>query len=162
MPSPARQHRTSLPSFADPSNSRLCSSGTGTSARARARQCWDSTPLGGHSTLNTGPRVTGDNHNQCYQARGAKSGHLVMKCSHESSAAWSLQSTIEECTITFRVLHGPSCSQCSVSMSQKVTHIMSGPLELLSLIMVFSYSNLSCITQSRPRCRRRSRAFLSS
>lgn len=67
-------------------------------------------PLGGHSTLNTGPRVTGDN--QCYQARGAKSGHLVMKCSHESSAAWSLQSTIEECTITFRVLQGPSCSQC--------------------------------------------------
>ena len=103
MPAPARQHRTSLPSFADPSNSRLCSSGTGTSARARARQCWDSPPLGGHSTLNTGPRVTGDN--QCYQARGAKSGHLGMKCSHESSAAWSLQSTIEECTITFRVLH---------------------------------------------------------
>ena len=33
-------------------------------------------PLGGHSTLNTGPRVTGDN--QCNQARGAKSGHLVI------------------------------------------------------------------------------------
>ena len=115
-------------------------------------------PLGGHSTLNTGPRVTGDN--QCYQARGAKSGHLVMKCSHESSAAWSLQSTIEECTITFSVLQ-PSGS-FMFSMSQKVTYIMSGPLELLSLIMVFSYSNLSSITQSLPQCRRRSRAFLSS
>ena len=33
-------------------------------------------PLGGHSTLNTGPRVTGDN--QCYQARGAKYCHLVI------------------------------------------------------------------------------------
>ena len=33
-------------------------------------------PLGGHSTLNTGPRVTGDN--QCNQAGGAKCGHLVI------------------------------------------------------------------------------------